>query len=435
MTNPYILHTNKVESATTITVTSEATGFEKEKAYDHRTSTSWKADAAGTVYFTVDMGSPVAVDSWACYGQDLFNNSGEIKLQYSSDNFSVNIQDFDDINYLTYSEQFDHANWITAQSISANAINSPIGDLTSDKLIEDTNPGNHTISQTLSNKPAGNINLSIYVKAGERTHIQVQLEGITEGVLAKTIFDISSGTIVSTTSGTAISPEDVGDGWYRISVNGVSTVEQAFTAVFFLHNGTQTSYTGDGSSGLYLWGAQFQLSSNIGEYKKTESVSSTGVIPVDSKPIMKTGPSESARYWRWEISSTGSASNIGILWFGEYLITNTGLAIGPEPLYAAQRFHPVDSVTQDGEFVGRTTKEKPLKGVLRFVPFQSEAYIRGDYTTMLRAIEQHPFFVIPDPSDYPAEVCYCWTDKTIPKPRYTLTDRIGADIPIFAKVS
>lgn len=256
MTNPLILHTNKIEAATSITVTSEATGFEKEKAYDHRTSTYWKADAAGTVYFTVDMSTAVDVTAWACYGQDLFNNSGTIKLQWSTDNFVASINDY-----------------------------------------------------------------------------------------------------------------------------GIA------------------------------------------------------VTPTDNTPIMKTGASQSARYWRWEISSTGSASNIGILWFGEYLITNTGLAIGPEPLYAAQRFHPVDSVTQDGEFVGRTTKEKPLKGVLRFVPFQSEAYIRGDYTTMLRAIEQHPFFVIPDPSDYTAEVYYCWTDKTIPKPRYTLTDRIGADIPIFAKVS
>lgn len=256
MTNPQILHTNKVESAISITVTSEASGFEKEKAYDYRTTTFWQASAAGTVYFTVDMGSAVNVTAWGCYGQDLFDNSGTIKFQYSSDNFSADTNDF--------------------------------------------------------------------------------------------------GTVVT---------------------------------------------------------------------------------PTDNTPIMKTRSVINTRYLRWEVDSTGAASFIAALWFGEYLTTNQGLAVGPEPFYAAQRFHPVDSVTQDGEFVGRTIKEKPLKGKLSFVPYHTEAYIRGDWVTMLRAIEQHPFFVIPDPNDYPAEVYYCWTDKTIPKPKYTLTDRIRADIPIFAKVS
>ncbi len=255
MTNPYILHTNKVESASSISVTSEATGFEKEKAYDHRTSTFWKASAAGTVYFTVDMGSAVSVTAWGCYAQNLIDNSGTIKFQYSSDNFSGDINDY--------------------------------------------------------------------------------------------------GSIVT---------------------------------------------------------------------------------PTDNTPIMKTG-SQSARYLRWEVDSTGSASSLGVLWFGEYIETNQGLAVGFEPLHQAQRFFPVDSITQDGAFVARTLKEKPIKGTLKFVPVQTEAYIRGDYKTMLRAIEVHPFFVIPQVDNYPSEVYYCWTDKMIPKARYTSSMYMSGDIPIFAKVS
>lgn len=260
MTNPHILHTNKIEAAASISVTSEAAGFEKEKAYDHRTSTFWKASAAGTVYYTVDMGASVAVTSWACYAQDLYSNNYSIKFQYSSDNFSADINDF----------------------------------------------------------------------------------------------------------GLAISP-------------------------------------------------------------------------TDNAPIMKTGVLVNARYFRWEITPTsspiGSAPSIGVLWFGEYLTANTGLAIGSEPLYSAQRFFPVDSTTQDGEFVGRTVKEKPLKSVLRFVSANTEAYSRGDYVTMLREIEKHPFFIITDPTDYPDEVYFCWTDQRITRPQYITNDRLSIDIPIFAKVS
>jgi len=254
--NPYILHTNKIESASAITVTSEATGFEKEKAYDHRTSTFWQYPGGITSYYTVDMGSSIAVTAWACYAQDLYKSSETIKLQYSSDNFSADINDY--------------------------------------------------------------------------------------------------GTIVT---------------------------------------------------------------------------------PTDSTPIMKTGASQSARYWRWEFLALGSGSNIGLLWLGEYLETNQGLSVGFEPLNTAQRFHPVDSVSQDGEFVGRTVKEKPIKGMLNFVPVQTPAYIRGDWVTMLRAIELHPFFVIPLPDSYASEVYYCWTDKKIANPRYTSSLFMGADIPIFAKVS
>ncbi|MES0444988.1 MAG: hypothetical protein ABUJ92_00445, partial [Desulfobacterales bacterium] len=91
-TNPLILHTNKIESASSITVTSEAAGFEKEKAYDHRTSTSWKAAATGTVYYTVDMGTSVDVSAWACYAK---GDYASIKPQYSNDNFAADINDLD----------------------------------------------------------------------------------------------------------------------------------------------------------------------------------------------------------------------------------------------------------------------------------------------------------------------------------------------------
>ncbi|MES0444900.1 MAG: hypothetical protein ABUJ92_00005, partial [Desulfobacterales bacterium] len=151
--------------------------------------------------------------------------------------------------------------------------------------------------------------------------------------------------------------------------------------------------------------------------------------------LMRTVAPVTSRYFRFKIVNEVSAINISVLWLGEHIITNSGLAIGSEPLYAAQRFHPVDSVTQDGEFVGRSIKERPIKGIIKFVPVQTEAYIRGEYMTMLRAIEQHPFFVIPYPNSYPMEVYYCWTNTMIPKARYTQSLYLGADIPIFAKVS
>ena len=92
----YMGLTNLVKSGT-VTVTSEATGFEKENAQSWKTSSWWKAAAAGTVYFTIDMGSAVPVDCWGIVGHNLADNSGTIKPQYSNDNFAADTNDFDTV--------------------------------------------------------------------------------------------------------------------------------------------------------------------------------------------------------------------------------------------------------------------------------------------------------------------------------------------------
>ncbi len=79
----YLGLTNLVKSGT-VTTTSDAADFAKENAQSYKTSSWWKAAAAGTVYFYIDMGAAVSVDSWGFVGSDLANNSGTIKPQYSA---------------------------------------------------------------------------------------------------------------------------------------------------------------------------------------------------------------------------------------------------------------------------------------------------------------------------------------------------------------
>ena len=91
-----VAYTNLLESGT-VTVTSETTGYPKENLYDWLPCDWWKALAAGTVYVNVDLGSAQSVDCWAVAAHNLTDNSGTIKLQYSSDNFSADINDFDTV--------------------------------------------------------------------------------------------------------------------------------------------------------------------------------------------------------------------------------------------------------------------------------------------------------------------------------------------------
>jgi len=79
----YIGYNNILETGT-VTVTSEATGYEKENAFDWNSFDYWKASASGTVYLTVDAGAATVVDYWALAFHDLADNSGTIKAQYSA---------------------------------------------------------------------------------------------------------------------------------------------------------------------------------------------------------------------------------------------------------------------------------------------------------------------------------------------------------------
>ncbi len=83
-TNPIILYANELPNAASITVTSEAAGYPKENAYDYLPWDAWMAAAAGTVYYTVDMGSAVSMDAWGAFRHTLGTNGASIQAQYST---------------------------------------------------------------------------------------------------------------------------------------------------------------------------------------------------------------------------------------------------------------------------------------------------------------------------------------------------------------
>ena len=77
----------------TLSATSEATGFEKENAIDWLTNDWWKPSAGGTYYITVDLGSADSADYLGIAGHNLGTESATVSVEYSSDNFSGDIND------------------------------------------------------------------------------------------------------------------------------------------------------------------------------------------------------------------------------------------------------------------------------------------------------------------------------------------------------
>ena len=209
-------------------------------------------------------------------------------------------------NLLTYSEQFDNAAWSKVRtSVSANvaATLSPNGPNDCEKLYEDTSPStDHFINLDVSGSTSATYTASIFIKSAERYRIRFQIIATgAAGNRASAWFDSDTGSVVSTLAegnGSVITTniQQYPNGWYRCILTGIPSTAGSGTAVNFNVTLNTTSintvYTGDGTSGIYVWGAQIEQASFPTSYIPT--VGSTRTRAADNASI--TGKNFSSWY-------------------------------------------------------------------------------------------------------------------------------------------
>ena len=191
-------------------------------------------------------------------------------------------------NLVTWSEALDTAAWTKGNTVpTANVVTAPNNESTGDELRENTSTAIHYAYFTLVNQilRSTNYTYSRYYKNKDRRYIRHSFVtgGSADGIYCDV--DLQAGTIINqgavgTGSLVSATIEQFPNGWYRVIVSGSvasgsGTLANAYP-VSTLRNSTTNAqteaaqaYTGDGSSAVYLWGAQIETGTTATSYIPT----------------------------------------------------------------------------------------------------------------------------------------------------------------------
>jgi hypothetical protein len=160
-------------------------------------------------------------------------------------------------NLVTMSEEFNGTAWgKTNVTITANATTAPDGTTTADKVLASNTTGIHSIFPGAIG--VGTYTFSVFAKKSEYSRLVINYYGIS--------FNLDTGVIESTLPwqyNSSAKIEKFANGWYRCSVTGTAYGNLYLSLANAAPSGNLNdppSFTGDGTSGIFLWGAQLEAS-------------------------------------------------------------------------------------------------------------------------------------------------------------------------------
>jgi hypothetical protein len=195
------------------------------------------------------------------------------------------------------SQEFETSPWTFERvAVTANSTAAPDGTTTADTLTETATTGNHTTTGgSIVTTANTQYTVSVFIKTNGRTAATVAFASTTPNNYAAATFDLSGVSVTQTnqagTGWSVVSSSITAstNGFYRcvVTVQTGTTVSSTQVAISLSDSTTFTpdtygrkSYAGDGTSGVFLWGAQLEQRSAVTAYTATTTQPITNYIPV-----------------------------------------------------------------------------------------------------------------------------------------------------------
>ena len=155
------------------------------------------------------------------------------------------------VNLLTKTEDFSDGVWAsTASNITVlpNYTTAPNGTLTADKIVGTSG----TVSPHYVGYGGGNLT-GLVIGVVYKASIYIKAAGITTAIINfyTTIANVDLAAMTISGVGSTIDP--VGDGWFKCTMLHTATATSEY---FVIQSGA--TYTGDGTNGIYIWGADLR---------------------------------------------------------------------------------------------------------------------------------------------------------------------------------
>lgn len=261
-------------------------------------------------------------------------------------------------NLLLYSQQFTNAVYTKPTvAVTDNAIAAPDGTTTAARLAEDTSTGGHGIYQGALIVSGASYTWSAYVKANGRTKLAFNCQAT--GTVYYSRYDLTAVTATTVSGSGTATITGVGSGWYRIvAVASATGGGTGYWQLDMLDASNSGTYTGDGTSGIYVWGAQLEQRSAATAYTATTTqpitryqpalmTAHSGVARFDHNPV--TGESlgllleeQRANFLTYSQDFSNAAWTKYVLSLGPSSIGPSGIAIAKLTPSAASAEHYIN---------------------------------------------------------------------------------------------
>ena len=172
-----------------------------------------------------------------------------------------------------------------------NSVPSPSGLINADFVKENSASGRHIVYYSISATSGSSsvYSFSCFVKSAGRRYVVLSSHRDAKipstSLYPSVVFDLQEGTVATVTAQvSAYGIESAGDGWYRIFITNSATGTSNGNWVVSLSNradldGSIASgspvYTGDNTSGIYIFGTQLEVQPAMSSYIKTTGSTAT----------------------------------------------------------------------------------------------------------------------------------------------------------------